>query len=232
MASHAVEVVGNWTDRCLSVSMAAKEQAAKAMVALALDRLSEDGSPPKLRIQWKPVRGVFSEMKVAVGKLVLIPETTKLSVATVATGGGLCAATPIDLGGKQVVLMPIVNLETVVPAWMVRVVDDPDVATMHLTERTVSISLTSQKKTSDPSKSLFRSSSIGWPSRVATSSPCIGRRSPTVWANDKPPPCSRRPSRCRSTSEKSRWPAGVVLPSRPEYTLDAHSMLASIQAQA
>ena len=148
-ASQSVENVANWTDRRLSASMAAKEQAAKAMVVVALERLSEE-APPKLRIQWKPMRGVFSEAAVGIGKLVLVPETTKIAITTVPTGGGLPATTPIDLGGKQVVLQPIVHLETVVPAWIMRVVDDPDVATMHIVDRTVAVSMTCRRKSNDP----------------------------------------------------------------------------------
>ena len=147
--SHTFGVVADWMERRWSTSLPAKEQAAKSMVALALARLSEE-PPAKLRIQLKPTRAVFSVATVAIGKLVLVPETTKIITAMVVPLGGLGVATPIDLGGKQVVLMPLVNQETIVPAWMIRIVDDPEVATMHLVHRAVSIATLLRRKSSEP----------------------------------------------------------------------------------
>ena len=64
--------------------------------------------------------------------------------------GGLGVETPIGLGGKQVVLTPIVNQEAIVPAWMIRIADDPEVANMHLATRMVTIATIARRKSSDP----------------------------------------------------------------------------------
>lgn len=147
--SHTVEVLADWTERRWSTSLSAKEQVAKSMVALAVARLSEEPLP-KLRIQAKPMRSVFAEAAVGVGKLVLVPETTKIGTSVVVPAGGLSVASPIDLGGKHIVLMPPSLQEAIVPAWMLRTVDDPEAANMHIGSRTVSVATLFRRKSSEP----------------------------------------------------------------------------------
>lgn len=152
LSNETIEIVTNWQERRLSSTIAQKELLTKSSIQCALSFLVEEIESTKFRVVAKPKRGVFSEVKVAQSRIVLVPDTSKvIIVEPSATAPPLAVSvnTTIDIGKKKVALLPSTAMSAIAPFWWVRVVDSPEAANMALTNRSVTIAVQAGKKNSE-----------------------------------------------------------------------------------
>ena len=125
-----------WSDQAPSKQWFYKEHTDRAIIAVALQSMAHGVATPKLRIMLKPSKSVFADDSYTVGKLVLVPETTKVIFddrASNAMKGSIA-------GSAMFQLLPNFSETFAVPAWIVKSTDDPDVANMKIATRKVAVS--------------------------------------------------------------------------------------------
>jgi hypothetical protein len=125
-----------WSDQAPSKQWFYKEHTDRAIIAVALQSMAHGVATPKLRIMLKPSKSVFADDSYTVGKLVLVPETTKVIFDDRASN-----AMKGSIAGSAIFqLLPNFSETFAVPAWIVKSTDDPDVANMKIATRKVAVS--------------------------------------------------------------------------------------------
>jgi len=132
-----LEVVADWASKSPQHQSEYRDAVVRAHVLTALAQLGRQGSTG-VRVQLKPVRTVFAEEAFAMQKMILVPETTKMS----ADASKSCFPCQVNVPGGGVfkmTLMPTFGPTFVAPAWAVRSTDNPDQANAAIVKKTVSI---------------------------------------------------------------------------------------------
>ncbi len=135
----SVECISDWQSKAPCRAASYNEAVCKAYVSIALQHVSSIAAT-ELRVQVKPSKAVFADASFAPNKLVIVPETTKMTV--VADEHQLSSFDcSVTVGGVKtnIALMPSFSDTFVSPAWAVKVSDDPNSATVHVARRIVSV---------------------------------------------------------------------------------------------
>ena len=148
-----VEKYEGWPDNRPSTNKQYLDAIAKAQVLTCLSMVGRIAPQPKVRMQQKPMRAVFADANYAAGKLVLVPETTRVTVAapgsSVPHGCHVCSIDAEDedrrMSASTVYLTQMTNKDFAVPAWALRTTDDEEEATMVVTRRKVKTTFTCEK---------------------------------------------------------------------------------------
>lgn len=145
MAKAPVELFEGWPKHRPSSAPQYVEAVAKAQILASLAAMGGSVPMPQLRIQAKPMRSVFATIGYATGKLVLVPETSRIGAG--AESGGLQAKIEeeptIDGSSSTVVyhLLPMISPKFACPAWAVRTTDTPADANMEVTMKRMKLSV-------------------------------------------------------------------------------------------
>ena len=144
ISTTTIEIIDKWESNRPSSSSNYSEHIVKSYIALALAHLANTHKDAKLRLQQKPYRAVYADEAYDSGKLILVPETMKVSVIcpkdTVPTSGMKCNI-PKELTSKVFVLMPHFTEKFVAPAWAVRSSDVEDNQNMYIQMKFVQVAV-------------------------------------------------------------------------------------------
>ena len=81
-AESKIEFFDSWTSERPVDQESYVEHTIKAHITIALFSIAGEIKEPKLRIQTKPSRAVFADAAYGVGKLILVPESTKIGAVS------------------------------------------------------------------------------------------------------------------------------------------------------
>ena len=138
-----VKDMNDWQKNTPSNTDAYQETLSKCRIQLAAAMLANKFGTPNVRIQLKPHKSVFVEDNVSSGKLVLVPETTRISAGSdIPVGGYRCKVK--DTTGKQYALLPLFSNIFAVPAWCIRTSEDEEEANMDVQHKKVSVTAASE----------------------------------------------------------------------------------------
>ena len=138
------EDMASWPDHVPCKTSTYSDAMAKAYVQVALAQVGAMHDQPDVRIQAKPAKAVFVNHAFAVGKLVLVPETVRITIAEndgkpLPIGALLCTV-PEDICDKRVCLVPMFSDTFVVPAWAVRPTGEQAKVNMEVNIKVVNVS--------------------------------------------------------------------------------------------
>lgn len=139
-----VEVMDHWQEKAPGKQASYVEAKHKAYVLVALAHLG-DVSVKEVKVQMKPSRNVYSEGNFATGKLVLVPETTKVSASKPANGFCLECIVSVGKLKHSLWLLPTFTDSFASVAWAVRMHDQEDTSNMTAGKKTVQISVDDDK---------------------------------------------------------------------------------------
>ena len=148
-----VELFEGWPEHRPSTNQQYTEAVAKGHLLGCLAMLAKSTPAPKLRVQSKPARSVFAESNYNIGKLVLVPETSRISAikpgACVPTGALEAKIEELPENDTTVdhrpstpayYLIPMLSSTFACAAWAVRTTDKEDEATVEITMRKMKVS--------------------------------------------------------------------------------------------
>jgi hypothetical protein len=138
ISSETFQVFDAWESQAPSNQVSYQEHVLRASIAVALASLAKETELAKLRLVLKPSRSVFAESAYNVGKLTLVPETTKVVFDDRSTSALKGVA-----GGKDFYLLPTFTETFAAPAWIVKPTADADVANMKASTRKVTVAVES-----------------------------------------------------------------------------------------
>lgn len=144
-----VELFKGWPEKRPSENPHYRDAATKGLLQMSLAIAGRNNPSANLRVQEKPVRGVFVQSAYPARKLVLVPETMR--ILKVADGkeppsqGYECrvvAEEGAESSGDKWFLQPQLSETFAVPAWAVRTSDDPKQATVEVGTKRIKLSAT------------------------------------------------------------------------------------------
>ena len=136
-----IENVVDWHDNSPMNTETHMETLSKCRIQLAMGILATKHSFPDLRIQMKPHKAVFVEANVGIGKLVLVPETTRITVGKSnvddPVGGWQFRATVADTPFSVFFLQCTFSKTFAVPVWLLKTTEVENEANMELCTKSV-----------------------------------------------------------------------------------------------
>ena len=151
LSQKAIEMLDNWADVVPSSTAPYKESLVKSYLAVALASLPRALGTPKLRVQLKPHKAVFCESNYAIGKLALVPESSRIMAVPETSdppgSGLLCKTDDFDLG-KSFYVMPQFASNFASVAWAIRAVDEATEANMRVQYKVSSVCVAQKPKSS------------------------------------------------------------------------------------
>ena len=146
----AAEFFIDWTNHRPSNIDCNIEHVAKLSVQLAVHHLANITPVPVVKLQTKPSKSVYSDIAHQPGKLVLVPETTRITCQSGSAqppNGGLQCEVPehMKTNGQTYWLMPQYSEKYAVPAWIVRTTEDDSAANIEVQQRQIYVSASSSK---------------------------------------------------------------------------------------
>ena len=136
-----IENVVDWHDHSPMNTETHMETLSKCRIQLAMGILATKHSFPDLRIQVKPHKSVFVEVNVGIGKLVLVPETTRITVGKSnvddPVGGWQFRATVADTPDSVFFMQPTFTKTFAVPFWCIKTTEVENEANMELCTKSV-----------------------------------------------------------------------------------------------
>ena len=147
LSSKGIEMFDTWANNRPASQVAYRDQIVKSYATIALANLAAIVPCPKLRVQVKPHKAVYSQVQIPAGKLVIVPETSR--IALLAAGAdqppaGLLCKAPAELTEKMLFLLPQFGDSFASPAWAIRVTEDEATANTEVVFKQSSI-VVSQK---------------------------------------------------------------------------------------
>jgi len=148
-----IEHMQGWRQNTPMSTESYQEAITKSRIQIGLAILGQKFEPPNLRIQIKPCKSLFVEAKFACGKVVLVPETTRINAgpkgSEAPVGGYLCKIK--DTTQKAYCLVPLFSKTFAVPIWCIKTTGDETEANMEVQYKKVSVSNIASKSTSSDS---------------------------------------------------------------------------------
>ena len=125
-----------WQEHVPGKQASYKDAVARAHVTVALSKLASDTTLPNVKVIRAPERSVFADSPFNVGKLQLVPETSKIGFES--KPGWLQGA----VDGRAFYLMPSqCSNEFAVPAWVIKGTSNIDAVNVHATTKKVTITV-------------------------------------------------------------------------------------------
>lgn len=152
-----IEIFKGWPENRPSENQHYRDAGTRGLLQAGLAMAGRNCPSASLRVQDKPVRGVFVESAYQARKLVLVPETTRLLKVDAdrdpPTQGFECrigAEDAAESSEAKWFLLPQLSDAFAVPAWAVRTSEDPKQATVEVGYKRVKVTMavgTSQETT-------------------------------------------------------------------------------------
>ena len=139
-----VEIMNNWQEKAPGKQTSYVEAKHKAYVLAALAHLG-DTSEKEVKVQMKPCRTIYSEANFGNGKLVLVPETTKVSATKPASGLSLECIVSVGKMKHSMWLLPSFSDSFASVAWAIRTDDQEDESNMTVGKKNVQITIDGDK---------------------------------------------------------------------------------------
>lgn len=132
------QVLDDWEESVPSMQNSHLDTVKRSQIQLAMHELASTTPMPKLKVTVKPVRSVQAAATYGIGKLVLVPETTRVQF----DGTSIMTGT---VGGVEFALMPSFSENFVVPAWAVQTTDVDDKINMVMATKKVLIKVANKE---------------------------------------------------------------------------------------
>ena len=139
-----VEIMHNWQEKAPGKQTSYVEAKHKAYVLVALAHLG-DTSANEVKVQMKPCRTIYSEANFGNGKLVFVPETTKVTATKPASGLSLECIVSVGKMKHSMWLLPSFSDSFASLAWAIRTDDQEDNSNMTVGKKTVHITIDDDK---------------------------------------------------------------------------------------